>query len=376
MRVGRRGVGQRHQTGLTPPLLALFRPRAPLERLEPLRQRAPRPLEGVGETLAALREAGALGATGAEAGGGAGPDAADDTEGGRAYMGAGPPGRAERRAKRKEALRRSQAAKIRHLAADWAPPRERSEATGDAFRTLFVGRLAYDCSEDALRAKMEAFAPVEKVVIVHDLAGKPRGYAFVEFRDASGMDRAYRRAAGLEISGRRIVVDVERGRTVKGWLPRRLGGGLGGESRAARPSKRELKLQRGRAQARPASGVMRGAPVPGPRGGGFDGPRGGSGYGGLGAEAERERERRRRDDRDRRDRDYRDRDRDYRDRDRDRDYRDRGRRDRDRDYRGRDYHHDRDRSHHDRDRSYHDRDRSHHDRGRDYRDHGYGHGGR
>jgi len=367
VRGGHRGVGQRHQTGLTPPLLALFRPRAPLERLEPLRQRAPRPLEGVGETLAALREAGALGATGAEAGGGTGPDAADDTEGGRSYMGAGPPGRAERRAKRKEALRRSQAAKIRHLAADWAPPRERSEATGDAFRTLFVGSLAYDCSEDALRAKMEAFAPVEKVVIVHDLAGMPRGYAFVEFRDASGMDRAYRRAAGLEISGRRVVVDVERGRTVKGWLPRRLGGGLGGESRAARPSKRELKLQRGRAQARPASGVMRGAPVLGPRGGGFDGPRDGSGYGGLGAEAERERERRRRDDRDRRDRDY---------RDRDRDYRDRGRHDRDRDYRGRDYHHDRDRSHHDRNRSHHDRDRSHHDRGRDYRDRGYGHGGR
>lgn len=27
--------------------------------------------------------------------------------------------------------------------------------------------------------------------------------------------------------GRRILVDVERGRTVKGWKPRRLGGGLG-----------------------------------------------------------------------------------------------------------------------------------------------------
>merc|ERR1712226_1091985 len=33
------------------------------------------------------------------------------------------------------------------------------------------------------------------------------------------------------IDGRRVLVDVERGRTVKGWLPRRLGGGLGGTRR-------------------------------------------------------------------------------------------------------------------------------------------------
>src|SRR5437763_95237 len=33
---------------------------------------------------------------------------------------------------------------------------------------------------------------------------------------------------GIRIKDRRIKVDVERGRTVKGWRPRRLGGGLGG----------------------------------------------------------------------------------------------------------------------------------------------------
>ena len=31
----------------------------------------------------------------------------------------------------------------------------------------------------------------------------------------------------LSPSGRRVMVDVERGRTVEGWLPRRLGGGRG-----------------------------------------------------------------------------------------------------------------------------------------------------
>lgn len=38
---------------------------------------------------------------------------------------------------------------------------------------------------------------------------------------------AYKQADGRKVDGRRIVVDVERGRTVPGWRPRRLGGGLG-----------------------------------------------------------------------------------------------------------------------------------------------------
>lgn len=42
---------------------------------------------------------------------------------------------------------------------------------------------------------------------------------------------AYRHADGKKIDSRRVLVDVERGRTVKGWLPRRLGGGLGGTRR-------------------------------------------------------------------------------------------------------------------------------------------------
>lgn len=42
---------------------------------------------------------------------------------------------------------------------------------------------------------------------------------------------AYKRADGKKLDGRRVLVDVERGRTVKGWLPRRLGGGLGGTRR-------------------------------------------------------------------------------------------------------------------------------------------------
>jgi U1 small nuclear ribonucleoprotein 70kDa len=54
-------------------------------------------------------------------------------------------------------------------------------------------------------------------------------------RNARGL--THRRPAGKKIDGRRVVVDVERGRTVKGWKPRRLGGGLGGGKRAGDGSK-------------------------------------------------------------------------------------------------------------------------------------------
>ena len=36
---------------------------------------------------------------------------------------------------------------------------------------------------------------------------------------------AYKHADGKKIDGKRVVVDVERGRTVKSWKPRRLGNG-------------------------------------------------------------------------------------------------------------------------------------------------------
>ena len=43
------------------------------------------------------------------------------------------------------------------------------------------------------------------------------------------------------MNNRRIVVDVERGRTAKGWRPMRLGGGLGG--RKAKKSKKEIEAE-------------------------------------------------------------------------------------------------------------------------------------
>ena len=96
-------------------------------------------------------------------------------------------------------------------------------------QTLFVGRLSYDVSESKLRREFEAYGPVKALRIVHDaVTDKPRGYAFVEFQTGRDAKTAFRAADAKKLEGRRVVVDVERGRTVPGWLPRRLEGGLGG----------------------------------------------------------------------------------------------------------------------------------------------------
>jgi U1 small nuclear ribonucleoprotein len=51
---------------------------------------------------------------------------------------------------------------------------------------------------------------------------------------------AYKDADGMKIDGRRIMVDCERGRTIKGFRPKRLGGGKG-ESRRNKEIERSLQ---------------------------------------------------------------------------------------------------------------------------------------
>jgi U1 small nuclear ribonucleoprotein 70kDa len=98
----------------------------------------------------------------------------------------------------------------------------------NCYNTLFVGRLAYEVTERKLLREMEAFGPVRDIKLVVDKEGKSKGYAFVEYENEEDMKRAYRATDGMRLEGREIVVDVERGHTVPTWLPRRLGGGLGG----------------------------------------------------------------------------------------------------------------------------------------------------
>lgn len=91
---------------------------------------------------------------------------------------------------------------------------------------------------------------------------------------------AYKESDGLQIMGKRILVDVERGRTVRGWKPRRLGGGLGGRPKRVEPT--PIAPPRGGGGMRGGFGGGRGFSD---RGGGFRGRGGfGGGRGGFGGD--------------------------------------------------------------------------------------------
>ncbi|MED6285955.1 hypothetical protein CHARACLAT_000861 [Characodon lateralis] len=146
-----------------------------------------------------------------------------------------PPTRAETREERLERKRREKIERRQTVLETelklWDPHND-PNAQGDAFKTLFVARINYDTTESKLRREFEVYGPIKRIYIVYNKrTGKPRGYAFIEYEHERDMHSAYKHADGKKIDGRRVLVDVERGRTVKGWHPRRLGGGLGGTRR-------------------------------------------------------------------------------------------------------------------------------------------------
>lgn len=75
-----------------------------------------------------------------------------------------------------------------------------------------MANLAYETTEKKLRREFEQFGPIKTVKMVLDNEGKPRGYAFIEFEREEDMTNAYKRANGRKVDGRRLIVDVERGR--------------------------------------------------------------------------------------------------------------------------------------------------------------------
>lgn len=123
-------------------------------------------------------------------------------------------------------------------------PNDVGSATADPYRTLFVGRLAYDTTERTLKRVFDEWGRIKEVKLVKDKEGKSRGYAFIEYEDERDLKDAYKHADGIKIDGRNVLVDVERGRTVPEWLPRRLGGGKGPERVGFDPKQVGIKRSR------------------------------------------------------------------------------------------------------------------------------------
>ncbi|KAG7266691.1 hypothetical protein CRUP_037258 [Coryphaenoides rupestris] len=103
---------------------------------------------------------------------------------------------------------------------------------GDPLLTLYVARLNPETSEERLRDVFSKYGPIQRLRLVRDtVTGFSKRYAFVEYKEE------------------RSIVQ----RTLKGWIPRRLGGGQGGKKESGqlrfggkdRPFRRPISLAMG-----------------------------------------------------------------------------------------------------------------------------------
>jgi len=103
--------------------------------------------------------------------------------------------------------------------AEWDPT-QLVDPTPDPYTTLFIARINHTTDTRTLEREFSKYGEIDKCVVVRDKQGQSRGYAFIQFAKEGDLKEAYKRADGTKIDGMRVVVDVERGRTVKGWKPK------------------------------------------------------------------------------------------------------------------------------------------------------------
>ncbi|XP_070807534.1 U11/U12 small nuclear ribonucleoprotein 35 kDa protein isoform X1 [Pituophis catenifer annectens] len=115
----------------------------------------------------------------------------------------------------------------RAMSARYVPNKD---VSGDPHLTLFVARLNLQTTEEKLKEVFSRYGDIRKIRLVRDLVtGFSKGYAFIEYKEERALLKAHRDANKLIIDQREIFVDFELERTLKGWIPRRLGGGFGGK---------------------------------------------------------------------------------------------------------------------------------------------------
>ncbi|XP_005089105.1 U11/U12 small nuclear ribonucleoprotein 35 kDa protein [Aplysia californica] len=96
--------------------------------------------------------------------------------------------------------------------------------------TVFVGRLNPNTVEETIEDSLKDFGKILSVRIVRDIVtGFSKCYGFVEFSDPYEARDACKNGNKIVIDDHEILVDSEKERTLKGWIPRRLGGGIGGK---------------------------------------------------------------------------------------------------------------------------------------------------
>ncbi|CAH1796463.1 unnamed protein product [Owenia fusiformis] len=103
------------------------------------------------------------------------------------------------------------------------------QVKGEPDHTIFVGRLNPDTDEISLRAFFSSYGDIKHLRLVRDIVTQfSKCYAFVEYNDAKDANMAQKHAHKSLLDNHEIITEFEHERNMKGWVPRRLGGGFGG----------------------------------------------------------------------------------------------------------------------------------------------------
>jgi len=123
-------------------------------------------------------------------------------------------------------------------------PIAHSSVTSDPYKTQFIGNIVDSVTEEEIRYELSPFGQIKQVTFVFDTkTGKRRPYCFVEYERESDFRNAMSQARPFMCGNKRVIIDCERARTCENWLPRHLGGGLGGISRRFSKSRLAMACQ-------------------------------------------------------------------------------------------------------------------------------------
>ncbi|MFN2154649.1 MAG: RNA recognition motif domain-containing protein [Anaerolineae bacterium] len=99
-------------------------------------------------------------------------------------------------------------------------------------KSIYVGNMSYDTTEDTLRELFEAFGDVVSVNVITDRAtGRPRGFAFVEMASDGAAQEAISELDGRSVDGRTLKVNEAKPREPRSGGGGGRGGDRGGGSR-------------------------------------------------------------------------------------------------------------------------------------------------
>jgi len=91
-------------------------------------------------------------------------------------------------------------------------------------RSIFVGNIPYDATEEQLKEVFKVVGPVVSFRLVVDReTGKPKGFGFCEYRDAETAHNAMHNLNGYELNGRSLRVDFAENEKSAGGAPEKRG---------------------------------------------------------------------------------------------------------------------------------------------------------